>query len=52
LGHDLETEEKNSLKYFCLNTVPAQGKKVQVFPSFCREWFSQQERQTSVACQN
>lgn len=40
-GCDLETEEKNGLKYFWLNTIPDQGKKVQVFPSFHKEWLSQ-----------
>lgn len=40
-GHDLETEEKSGLKYFWLNTITAQGKKVQVFPSFQKEWLSQ-----------
>lgn len=35
-GHDLETEKKNDLRYFGLNTIPVQGKKVQVFHSFLR----------------
>lgn len=41
LGHELEAEEKNGLKYFWLNTIPAQGKKFHVLPSFHKEWFSQ-----------
>lgn len=35
-SNDLETEEKNGLKYFWWNTIPVQGKNVQVFPSFHR----------------
>lgn len=33
-SNDLETEEKNGLKYFQRNTIPVQHKKVQDFPSF------------------
>lgn len=30
-GHDLKTEEKSGLKYFWLNTTPAQVKEFQIF---------------------